>query len=150
MHRAICTRLLTRTLVRRSNQHLILVKISVDQICSFPVRPADVVGCQVKGSDLLNCLFASYKHSFLLNGVWPRCTYRYLFEQQSQAMLGLVTTWMGDCPIVKYAGCCWELCPYIVAWKGVGEDTRRSYSVSLRKISQNASRKILYSFVIGN
>jgi hypothetical protein len=32
--------------------------------------------------------------------------------------------------------------PHPVAWEGVGEDTVMSYSACLRKISQNASRKI--------
>jgi hypothetical protein len=31
--------------------------------------------------------------------------------------------------------------PHHVAWKGVGEDTEKSYSACLRKISQKASRK---------
>jgi hypothetical protein len=48
---------------------------------------------------------------------------------------------MGDCPNDKHVGCCEKVYSYLVAWKGVGEDTVRSHSTCLREISQNASRR---------
>jgi hypothetical protein len=33
----------------------------------------------------------------------------------------------------------------LVAWEGVGEDTEKSYSACLPKISQNASRKDIFN-----
>jgi hypothetical protein len=40
------------------------------------------------------------------NGILTGWTYRYPFDHQSQAMLGLVSALMGDQPNDEYAGCC--------------------------------------------
>jgi hypothetical protein len=51
---------------------------------------------------------------------------------------------MGDRPNENYAGCCKKVYPHLVAWEGVGEDTKKSCSACLREISQNAKKKKNY------
>jgi hypothetical protein len=60
---------------------------------------------------------------FITDDVLPRWTYRYPFDQQSQATLGPACTWMGDFPNEKYVGCCPKVYLHIVAWEGIAEDT---------------------------
>jgi hypothetical protein len=51
----------------------------------------------------------------------------------------LVLGWV--IPNYRHAGCCSKVYPQIVAWEGVGEDTERSYSNCLCKISHTPKEK---------
>jgi hypothetical protein len=126
--------------------HCIIRKVgSVRRIFTFSLSPIDRPTDQLAGwleENYPKCRIA--RSSCLIgtmNGVLPRLTYWYPFDHRSQAAMGPDSTWMGDHPNDKYAGCCLKVYPHLVAWEGVGEDTERSYSACQREISQNAPRQ---------